>query len=199
MVIPSILRMQGNYIVTDVKSSLSKLLTPELERNGYDVLTLDFCDLNNSCGWNPLADIPLDEDGHYDEQEIMKIAAALCPIETDDPYWDITARNVVESLIALVLENEAPEKRNLSTVEIASRMLGDMCKNSKSDLRVLFDRCYDRDPDSFAYRKYMSYYDVINVDRTWGCILISVQKALTGFSARGYQKMFGRGDLYGRT
>ncbi len=194
VVIPSILRMQGNYIVTDVKSSLSKLLTPELEKNGYNVQTLDFCDLNSSCGWNPLADIPLDEDGHYDEQEIMKMAAELCPIETDDPYWDVTARNVIESLIGLVLETEKPENRNLAMVEVAGRLLGGMCKNSESDLRKLFDRCYERDHDSFAYRKYRSFYDVTNVDRTWGCIIISVQKALAGFSAKGFRNMFSRKD-----
>ncbi len=194
VVIPSVLSMKGNYIVTDVKGSLSKLLTPRLKEAGYDVKTLDFCKAERSCNWNPLDDIGKDENGKFDEQDIMKIASEICPIETDDPYWDITARNVIESLIALAMESEEPERRSLSTVEEYSRLLGSMLKNPNAILHKAFAERGKTDHDSFAFRKYVSYRDITGVDRTWGCIIISVQKALAGFSSKGFRKMFGGHD-----
>ena len=198
-IVPAILSFSGNYIVSDVKSSLSKLLTPEFEKNGYTVQTLDFCDMmKNSCSWNPLDDIHMTEDGIYDEQEIMKLAAQICPVEGHDPYWDINARTIIQSLIELVLEyEEVPEKRNLATVELASRLLADTLyetEDQKCELRKFFEECYEKDNRSLAYRTFSSYSAITSNDKTWPCFIMSVKKALFNFASKGFNKLFSGGN-----
>ena len=93
-VIPNILHAQDSLIVADTKGNLCRLYGERLKEKGYTVMHLDFTDAANTpWGYNPLAyirecrDSETNENGdYYSEQDIKKIAQAVCPnVPGDDP------------------------------------------------------------------------------------------------------------------
>lgn len=92
--------------ITLTKGQLIKDVGPYLKEKGYHVLHLDFTDASSSCGYNPLDFIRYNRrTGMYNEQDILKIADALCPNEDDhQPFWDHAARMYLEALVGYVLE-----------------------------------------------------------------------------------------------
>jgi type IV secretion system protein VirD4 len=70
--------------------------------NPFNVLTKipGYEDLE-SCGFNPL--LALDPRGDSFNSDAADIAAAVCPINGKDPYWDMAARSLVAAIIMFVV------------------------------------------------------------------------------------------------
>ena len=106
-VLPNILNSQESMVVVDTKGNLYHKTADRLRQKGYNVLLLDFTDLQHSpVGYNPLDFIQQDENGEPNEQDIMAISAAILPDEAvgNDPFWSRISRLVLETAIAYVLE-----------------------------------------------------------------------------------------------
>ena len=55
---PNLLQMNESMIITDVKGLLVHEIAPVLVHHGYNVMHIDFTDLeHSSCGYNPLSAI----------------------------------------------------------------------------------------------------------------------------------------------
>ena len=67
---------------------------------------IDFTDVRNSDGYNPMRYIRYDTERQcYNEQDIMTAAACIVPEQCEkEPFWTMAARTVLESMIAYVLE-----------------------------------------------------------------------------------------------
>ena len=53
-VMPNILQCNESFIVADTKGNLVRKLGSVLAKNGYQVINIDFTDMRNSYGYNPL-------------------------------------------------------------------------------------------------------------------------------------------------
>ena len=121
---PNLLQMNASYIVLDTKGTLCREVGPVLAAHGYRVQCLNFADLNTvpalapgieRCGYNPLRHIRLKADGRPNQQDILSVAKAICPIEDNNqPFWDHAAANLLSCLIAYVTEQLPADEQTIS-------------------------------------------------------------------------------------
>ncbi|MEY8524618.1 type IV secretory system conjugative DNA transfer family protein [Lachnospiraceae bacterium 38-10] len=119
-VTPNILHTQENLVIADTKGNLRKKYGGHLEKRGYTVMHLDFTDVAATpFGYNPLSYIRKYPDSEYsregddyNEQDIKKVAQAICPIQSSkDPFWDVAAQMYLEAIILFVM-NQLPEEQH---------------------------------------------------------------------------------------
>lgn len=123
-----------------------------MKRSGYCVIHIDFTDPGSTYGYNPLDFIRYDKTtDKYNEQDILKIATSLCPIEDHlQPFWEHASKMYVEALIGYVLECLPKEEH---TLEYVLKLQSAMHTTTKA----LLTEHAKEDPDSFSARKYTSF------------------------------------------
>lgn len=177
---PNILQCSESMVITDTKGALCSDVGTVLEQEGYKVVEINLADCALSpYGYNPLAYIRQDRDGHYMEQDILTLAACMVPIENqDEPYWELSARIYLESAISYVLEALPEEERHLGSVV---RLVGEMGRNGK--YKKLMVELEVVDPGSFALSRYRLFQSVAdNAERTAACIFSFLASKLAPFS-----------------
>ena len=124
-IIPNLLHTDENLIIADTKGNLYALYGDYLRKKGYNVLCVDFTDIDHSpCGYNPLDyvrknDVPelINRGDIYNEGDVKKIASAICPIQNnDDPFWDLMTQMYLELFLMYMLKTYPKNKRNLCEV-----------------------------------------------------------------------------------
>ena len=148
-VIPNILASEGSIVVTDTKGELYEQLRDQLEQKGFNVSCIDFTDpVASTIGYDPLDHIRV-VDGKAREQDIISIAASLCPVDNGhEPFWDYIARGLVASLIGYTMAALPEEECNLSSV----CRLYDTVVDGRYD--KLLEEFREEGPNAFAVRQY---------------------------------------------
>ncbi len=155
-VIPNILHAQDSLIVADTKGNLCRLYGGYLKEKGYTVMHLDFTDVASTpWGYNPLAFIRKCRDSqanksgdYYSEQDIKKIAQAICPcLNSEEPFWDQAAQMYLEAILLFIMNVLPQERHNLFE---AFTFLSRMGTDDLNDM--IDDECADH-PDSAFARK----------------------------------------------
>ena len=189
-VMPNLLQCSESMVVADTKGMLYREMGASLERRGYRVLLLDFTDLMDSCGYNPLAYIRRDpRTGRYSEQDIMTLSACLVPIESErEPFWEQSARMYLASMTAYVLECLPEEEHTLEYVMHLFR------EAASPNFGKLFQELGTGDPDSFAYRMYKTYEANKQSERTHASILAFVAEKLNVLSFDGPIRIYSLPD-----
>ena len=189
-VIPNIQNITGSMVVSDTKGRLCKMFREELEAKGYDVYTLDFVDPLNSCGYNPFDGIRRYPDGKFREQDILTLANTLMPyLDRIEPFWEQAAASYIAFLISYCLEALVPDEHN---------MVG-LCNLHqtfiKPGVELSFMEWVERNPDSFASKKYHKIESITKADRTWSCILEFANRAFEPFEFKEVYHIF-KSDNY---
>lgn len=184
-VIPNILQCNESMVITDTKGSLRHRLGGILEQEGYTVTDLDITDCAASAwGYNPLRHIRC-QDGKYNEQDIITVAACLVPISNDaEPFWDMAARMLLEGLIAYVLECLPEEEHDLG---IVARLLQEMGGNA---FDVLFQELEQINPSSFAVSRYRMFKLSARADRMNASIQGVLATQLSPYMFDGAKRLF---------
>lgn len=171
---PNLLQGGESYIVADTKGNLAREVGPALAARGYRIVTIDFCNKEGSHGYNPLAYIRREEDGRWNQQDIMTIATALVPLKTQkDPFWELSARNYMATLIAYVME-ALPEEEH--TLDYVAALYAEMWNPT---FGALFNVLKEEEPDSFACRSYQMMKGAKEADRTFECVRMFLAERLT--------------------
>ena len=182
---PNLMCASESIIVADTKGTLFREFGSSLEKEGYQVWMLDFVDMVESpMGYNPLSAIRYDEEtDSYNEQDIMMIAAAVCPIETGkEPYWDYATRMQVEAMIAYVMEALPEREHHFGSVAKVASLLG-------SDvLQRMFQEWEAVKPDSVAVRKWRMFEKGKEAKTTQSCIQLIIAEKLNDFITAGAMK-----------
>lgn len=107
-----------SLIITDTKGNLRHEVGPVLAAHGYEVLSIDFTDVSAGFfGYNPLDFVEGDPANGYNEQDILRIATAVCPSGlSDEPFWDNAARSLITAMISYTLESMPRYWHHLETV-----------------------------------------------------------------------------------
>lgn len=183
---PNLLQMNESVIVTDTKGSLVREVGPVLARHGYEVLHLDFTDpgATGTAGYNPLDFIRHNADGRPDEQDVMTLASALCPIESEkEPFWDQAAKLYVSALIAYVMEAAQPQDRTLASVATLLAM-------DAYTLGQVFKQRAKVDKGSIAVRRFNLYLTVAASDRTRASVNFTAAEKFDRLVSEGLVKMY---------
>lgn len=184
---PNLLQMDESVIVTDTKGSLVREVGPVLARHGYEVVHLDLTNPGASAargwGYNPLDYIHRDKvTNRINEQDVMSITCALCPIESQkDPFWDECARIYISMLIGLALETSVASSCTLATI---TKLIG------AKDLDEAISNLERKHPSSFAARRYHLYQLVAPAQKTDASVKITVASKLDQFVTEGLQRMY---------
>ena len=141
-------------------------------------INLADCD-SSPCGYNPLACIRQDREGHYREQDILTLAACMVPVESrHDPYWELTARIYLESAVSYVLEALPEGERHPGSVV---RLAGEMGRDGR--YKALMRELEVVDPGSFALSRYRLFQSVSeSAEKTAACIFSFLASKLAPFS-----------------
>lgn len=185
-VIPNIRQNEESMIIADTKGILYRLLKDELVEAGFEVQVLDFVNFENSCFYNPLDYIGYDKkSGRYREQDIVTAAQAMIPIMfRRDPFWEESARQVMESLIAFVLEGLPEEEKNMLSVAELYKVLPEW-----TGLR-LFEELEAENPYSFAVQRFHAYKNIFSADKTWASISQFLSNALSLYDFSEARNLF---------
>lgn len=172
---PNLLQMNASYIVLDTKGTLCREVGPVLAAHGYRVQCLNFADLNTvpalapgieRCGYNPLRHIRRKADGRPNQQDILSVAKAICPIEDNNqPFWDHAAANLLSCLIAYVTEQLPADEQTISSVIKLIEHLQDGATGR------LFDDLITTDPQSYALSLWRRYAITQNAERMHASIV----------------------------
>lgn len=172
---PNLLQMNASYIVLDTKGTLCREVRPVLAAHGYRVQCLNFADLNTvpalapgieRCGYNPLRHIRRKADDRPNQQDILSVAKAICPIEDNNqPFWDHAAANLLSCLIAYVTEQLPADEQTISSVIKLIEHLQDGATGR------LFDDLITTDPQSYALSLWRRYAITQNAERMHASIV----------------------------
>ena len=182
---PNLLQANESVVVTDTKGNLVHELGPFLRRQGYRVLHLDFTDLKGASGYDPFDFVHIDpRTGEYSEQDIMRIADVLCPMEDpSQPFWDHAAKMVLSSLIGYVLTALPPEQRSL---EYVIAMIGELQSGFVEELMCELEA---ERPDCMAVRKFRSFRTMQKAEKMYASICGILAEKLDPLSFDGALEM----------
>ncbi|MCI8390445.1 MAG: type IV secretory system conjugative DNA transfer family protein [Roseburia sp.] len=192
-VIPNILHTQDSLIVADTKGNLCRLYGEHLKEKGYTVMHLDFTDAANTpWGYNPLAyirecrDDDTNKNGdYYSEQDIKKVAQAICPcLNSKDPFWDQAAQMYLETIILFIMNLLPPWQHNLYEVyTFLSKMGTDELTN------MIEEECTTH-PDSAFTRKMQMILQNAKADKMDASIKGILAQHLDVVTYSGVKRMF---------
>lgn len=192
-VIPNILHTQDSLIVADTKGNLCRLYGEHLKEKGYTVMHLDFTDVANTpWGYNPLAyirecrDDDTNKNGdYYSEQDIKKVAQAICPcLNSKDPFWDQAAQMYLETIILFIMNLLPPWQHNLYEVyTFLSKMGTDELTN------MIEEECTTH-PDSAFTRKMQMILQNAKADKMDASIKGILAQHLDVVTYSGVKRMF---------
>lgn len=184
-VLPNVLNATESMVVVDTKGNLYRKTADRLRNKGYNVLLLDFTDLQHSpVGYNPLDYVRRDENGEPNEQDIMTVTSAILPDEAvdHDPFWSRISRLVLESALAYELEYTCD-----TTLTSVADMLAELCTGR-------FDRLFaeigEINPDSLCYRRYAMWRNMRQAEKMTASVAGIVGEALAVLTSRGARGMY---------
>lgn len=183
-VIPNILAAEGSIVVTDTKGDLCGKLRGQLEARGYRVLCIDFTDCENTpVGYNPL-DFVRVRDDKPDDQALMSIAAALCPLESHEPFWDYSARALLSSIVGYVMYYLPKEEWNLVT---ACKLMDTV---TDGRFEMLIDEVAEDDPDAFVVSQFAPMRSSKEADKMASSVRGIAQERLNVYRFAGATRLF---------
>ena len=209
-VVPNLLTTDHSMVVVDTKGLLYKKYREYLTQQGFKVSKLDFVNPEESEIYNMLDYIrPSRLRGggdsgspEYRTQDVKVIARALLPDteEKGDTFWLESARDVMVSLIAYVMERVCEEERNMCSVARLYRsMRMELAEKGymKGASISFFENLRTENPDSFAVQMYDLYRGSFCAERMWGSIAQFVTNALEPFIYEESRLMFsGKSTLH---
>ena len=194
---PNIKCAESSMVVVDTKGLLFKISAPKLKKKGFEVVNIDFVNPERSAVYNMLDYVRTvyNKDGKttYRQKDLRTIANVLVPkeMEKDDTFWVDSARNVVISLMAYVMEVMEESERNMITVAKLFLLISSHLKEIERRGEInFFEALRAEDPESFTVAMYDSFRGVIASEKTWGCIKQFVANALDPFIYDDLKDMF---------
>lgn len=184
---PNIMQCNESMIIADTKGNLISEVGPVLRNRGYKIIHMNFKELSEAYGYNPLDFIRFDEKtGKYREQDIMTVANVIVPAvrRVDDPFWENAAKMYATCAIAFVMEFLPKEEHSLKyVIDLISEIEG-------NNFRMLFDELCNTDPGSLSVKLYKLLKSNGKAERTESCILAVLNEKFNGLNFEAALKMY---------
>lgn len=139
-----------SLIVLDSKEEYISKYTPLLKRNDYNIIIMNFKDLERSNSWNPL-EYPYDlyKRGEKDKalDLVEKLGREIFASDSSDKFWDIASKDLFTGLVVSLFEDASISEINLNSVASMS-----MTVNKKiDDSDYLTEYFKLKNPNSLPY------------------------------------------------
>ena len=163
-----------SFVVTDAKGDIKDCFKEKLEKNGYNILTFNFGDNQNSTHYNPF-DLARKyyNDKRYDKASLIidNLAYYLLAMDTPsnaDPFWTQTATALFVGLTFKLLE----EDKKLSVRAIYEELI--KLNNSRDELNNLKE-------GNLSYDYLINFIHM--PPETWGSVLSVLNNAIKLYGA----------------
>ena len=158
LVIPNLLQMNTSYVVTDPKGELASKLGDGLRKNGYRVVVFDVANPWKSACYNPFKYFRNDNDVLVFVTNYFS-ATQKPNSNTQDPFWEDQAKNLMLAFCYLLYHEAPPEEQNLATVlELLHAADVKDDDNYVSPVDLLFTKLETSNPNHIAVRFYKDYH-----------------------------------------
>ena len=189
---PNLLCCKDSMVVVDTKGALSKKYTGYMKKRGFDVHRISFVSPENSMTYNPLDFVRRNPDGSYRELDLKRLVHMLVEDDERERFWSNSARQVVMSLMAFVLEKLDEDSQHFGSV---ITLFEHMCTEYADNIKYInisdenkrwkgisfFLNLEEENKNSFAVKMYKLYANTFNAEKTWSCIAQFVSNALEPF------------------
>lgn len=181
---------ETSAVVVDSKGLLYKEFKDELNDKGYKVHRISFINPTDAEGYNPLEYIRKDADGKIRYQDIISLADILIDEVKDnkDPFWHVSAKNVLEFIIAYCMEVLPEEDHNMNSV---IRLYHAFIKPNG---HLAFYDYVNKNPQSFIADRYYEITQLIPAEKTYGGVIAFCNCALKWFSLPEAKHLFSNSE-----
>ncbi len=180
--------LDSSLVVADTKGRLAGMFRKELAKKGFAIRVLDFCNPENSCLYNPLDYIRKTGKGRYRDQDIACLATALIPnLDKHEPFWEMSARTVVEMLVSYTMEALPKEDHNMYTVSRLFRAF------FRPFGEAAFLPWLEAHPESLATKRYYQIKSMQGAEKMMSSIFGFVALGLKPFDYEEYRYIFDPG------
>lgn len=163
-----------SLIVLDSKEEYISKYTPLLKRNNYNIIIMNFKDLERSNSWNPL-EYPYDlyKRGEKDKalDLIEKLGREIFISDSSDKFWDIASKDLFTGLVVSLFEDASISEINLNSV--ASMLMTVNKKIDDSDYLTEYFKL--KNPNSLPYISVASALQAPNETKL-SILAIAIQK-----------------------
>ena len=171
-----------SLIISDTKGSLYHKLAPVLKEKGYLIRRIDFTDMTEGSGYNPLDGIRIDpETGCANEPDILTLSHCIVTdanMSSKEPFWDHAARQYLECLLSYVVDMLPESDRTLVRVQdLLDRMNSRIFTELMREVAIL-------KPQSAASRRYKAIKDNSTAEKMDASIRGILSSHLNGLSFR---------------
>jgi type IV secretion system protein VirD4 len=202
-VLPNIMEQDNiSMVISDTKGELQAKTEKLLREKGYIIKNVNFDDPKSSMNhFNPLAYIRTPED-------ILTVASILMSEvhhgRPSDPYWDNAATQLLQCIMAYLLEDCRPADRTLSSVRklVCAFDAAAASNGRKSPLEIIFDdyaekykkgkKVFER---SFALEQWNAFSTIKGSDRTASCIVSVLLAKFSQFLTSDISELTSRDDV----
>lgn len=184
---PNIMQCNESMIIADTKGNLIKEVGPIFKNNGYKLINMNFKDLSQAYGYNPLDYIRYDKkNDKYSEQDIMTVASTLIPSPNNskDPFWELAAKMYLTCMIAYIMECLPPEEH---TLEYAVELTYEM---TNGNFRSLITELKHINPNSLAVKSFKLFENNYRSEKTEASIIAILGEKLNGLNFDAVVKMY---------
>ena len=192
-VIPNIIHTGDNLIIADTKGNLYNHYKDYLTKMGYKVMNLDLIHPSSSpMGFNPLSYVRTtkcdnfkDSGNRYNEDDISRIANAICPVQSRvDPVWDQAAQMYLETLILYTLNCLPDKQHNLCDIFYLLSNMKD------EEIATIFDgECMLHPTSSFAI-KYNTIKSTLAADKTVASVIFVLSNHLNKVANQSLKHLY---------
>ena len=190
----NVMQCNTSFFVLDPKGEILRDTGHLIVQNDYNLLVLDFINMDCSLCYNPFVYIRNDNDV---QKLVTNLFKATTPkgSQSNDPFWDTAASMLLLALI-FYLWYEAPKEEQNFPMVMEMLRAGEVKEdddNYMSPLDILFNRLEMRNEDHIAVKYYRDYHS--GSAKTLKSIQITLASRLEKFNLESLAKMTIRDDL----
>lgn len=194
-VIPNVLQMNANYIISDSKGDIYRACYRPLVDAGYNVKVLNLQNLERVVNhYNPLLYVSNEQDLSLLINTILGSDITGEKTKSLDSFWNETSRILLTALILYLLEYGSPREQNLSAVCDLLHTAG-RNNREKSKLEQMFLEIAAIDPDDDCVKWFNDFSLVGEADRTRDSIIMSTVAKMSVFKMNSVRELMRFDDL----
>ncbi len=178
---PNLLQANTNYVITDPAGELLTNTGKFLESQGYEIKVFNLVEMAKSHCYNPFNYIRNDE-GVLTMIDCLILNTTPPNTRGGDQFWVKSETALLQALCFYLYHYQPKEKQNFHEVMrlLRAAEVDENNPDKRSKLDDLFERVHMQDPDSIAYKQYMTFK--MGAGKTLKSILISCAVRLTVFN-----------------
>lgn len=186
---PNLLHLLGqtNFAVADVKGQLEKEFKRLYLRHGYRAQSVDLINPQESeLGYNPL-------DYVNSEQDVIALAHRLVyashnrETSKTDPFWNLMAELLLSAMIGAVI---AHEDEKMQTLDRVMKYVSEVTVGEGPIDIILRMIESEYGSDHFAVRQYRKLRQLCGAERTFACVVASLQSVLARYDTEDMRLFF---------